>query len=181
MEAREAELLQRIRQVEAELEVVTQDKFALHDRLLSAEAALAAASATTHPASSSGLNEQALREQLERARDAKMAADHALVQARTLLSQVSLSPSLSPSLPSSRARALSRSFSLVLSFSRSFSLLLSHSCACSLSFPRPRARSLCWCSPFFPPLSLAGPISRWHSCALVLLAALCSSAAVWLS
>ena len=84
--------------MEGELEVVTQDKFALQHRLLSAEAALAATSAATLPASSSGLNEQALREQLERARDAKMAADDGLVEARALLSQVSLSLSFAGAL-----------------------------------------------------------------------------------
>ena len=93
--------------MEGELEVVTQDKFALQHRLLSAEAALAATSAATLPASSSGLNEQALREQLERARDAKMAADDGLLEARALLSQVSLSLSLSLSLLCLLARLLS--------------------------------------------------------------------------
>lgn len=82
-----AQLLQRMRQVEEELEAVTHDKFELQERLLSSQAELASLTASD----AAGMPDQpgaqhAVRDQLMRARQAKIAADQAHAQVARELS-----------------------------------------------------------------------------------------------
>ena len=79
------ELLDRIRQLEGQLEATTHEKFALHDQLLSSQASLAAMQSSASQPPPDLLS--AGNEQLQRAREAKMAADHANQEARALMSQ----------------------------------------------------------------------------------------------
>lgn len=83
-------LLDRIYQMEGELELVTQEKFALHERLLQSQAARAALS-DQQPAHA-GTDAAVLHEQLQRTKDAKSRAEAAHQEARALLTQVLLPP-----------------------------------------------------------------------------------------